>query len=269
MSFFKDVVTGVSDMEQSVLGPNYEYYKFIKSPNEMGMSGDGNFDALKSDVAGIINYVNLLVSGHTPASTTGGPLGSKYFIKTGGTCKDYRSGDVVTRSMYINNVPTGKINFIPMMPSIDVGSSMQGIVPGTLNNLGDINPVAMFGAFMEGNEPLCANVKLETIKQGDSGGRAINVTGEESGYVPLYELKQAEENGNVPKGTFNSRMNRALNSSVEGFQGFCEKAINGNIEVDENKPLSLKSTLSSKWFGYGFSVLAMYLLYKLIHKIED
>lgn len=270
MSFFKDVVTDLNDMEQSILGPKYEYYKFIKSPSEMNMSGDGNFDALKNDVAGIINYVNLLVSGHTPASRTGGPLGNKYFLKTGGTCKDYETGKTVTRSMYINNVPTGKINFIPMMSSIDVGSGFQGIVPGTLNNLGDINPIAMFGAFMEGNEPPCANVKLDTITQGtDRSGKAINVKGKGSGYIPLYEIKQAVDTGNMPRKTYTKTMDRALNKSVEGFQGFCDKAINGNIEDDTELNIKIKETFGSRWFGYGFSLLALYLLYKLVHKIDQ
>ena len=61
MAFFKGVLNNAGNMEKQLLGPTYKYYQQVNTPAEMGMSGDGNLGALSKDIAGIINYVNLLV----------------------------------------------------------------------------------------------------------------------------------------------------------------------------------------------------------------
>ena len=52
------------------------------------MSDKGTFEVMGKDVNGIISYVDLLVSGKSKASATGGPLGNKYFLNTGASCLD-------------------------------------------------------------------------------------------------------------------------------------------------------------------------------------
>ena len=49
----------------------------------MGKSGDLCFG---KNIAGIINYTDILVTGKGRASKTGRPLGNK-FLKTGGKCQ--------------------------------------------------------------------------------------------------------------------------------------------------------------------------------------
>ena len=66
------------------LGPTYNYAKNIRSPNDMGMSGDGNMVRLAKDIAGIIAYTQLLVEGKGNANKKGSPLGNKFYLKTGG-----------------------------------------------------------------------------------------------------------------------------------------------------------------------------------------
>ena len=63
------------------LGPNYQYSDYIKDTDEMGMSDAGTFGALTNNVAGIINYTNLLISGRGPAKKGSAPLGSRFFYK--------------------------------------------------------------------------------------------------------------------------------------------------------------------------------------------
>ena len=106
MSMFKKIITDLDNVEQDFLGEDYDYYKQIKTPGELGMSGDGNIGALSRDIEGIVDYVEVLVSGSGEASKTGNPTGSKFFLKTLGQCKDYKTGKLVSRSMYVNNVPT-------------------------------------------------------------------------------------------------------------------------------------------------------------------
>ena len=79
--FFKDIAGGVDKAQAGFLGPTYNYAKQIKAPSELGMSGDGNMGALARDVAGLINYTEVLVSGKSRAQRTSGPLGNKFFFK--------------------------------------------------------------------------------------------------------------------------------------------------------------------------------------------
>ena len=259
MSFFETVSTDMSKLQAEFLGPNYKYYKFIRNPSELGMSGDGSIGALADDIAGIIDYVELLVSGEGPASSTGGPLGDKFFLKTGGQCKDYKTGKLVSRSMYLNNVPTGEINFIPALPAMNVGDSFKGIIPGILNDLGDINPLAMFSAFMEGSEPPCAEVSLETINE---NGNAST----QSGFVPINELKQLASGGNISNSVVTPEMTAALNpkpSSKETFINFCNDCLENG---DTNKIIVKESSSSSTFYYLSFSLLMLYVLYKFMKK---
>lgn len=78
-NIFESVITDVKQVEEKLLGPSYQYYKNIKLPDEIGMSSDGSLSALGDDVDGLIAYVELLVSGEGKASSTGRPLGNKFF----------------------------------------------------------------------------------------------------------------------------------------------------------------------------------------------
>ena len=78
-SFFQRVLTDAKDVEEEVLGPDYNYVNYINSPDDLGMSEHGNIGALTDDVEGLIEYVKVLVSGSSRASKTGNPLGDKFF----------------------------------------------------------------------------------------------------------------------------------------------------------------------------------------------
>ena len=110
-NFFEDVLDDAKNVEERILGPDYKYWKQIKSPQQMGMSTEGSISTIAKDVGGLINYVEVLVTGGGSASSTGRPLGNKFFLKTAATCKD-KSGQIVDRYMYVNNVPDGDIPFI-------------------------------------------------------------------------------------------------------------------------------------------------------------
>ena len=254
-NFFEDIANDISKVEKEFIGPDYKYHKFIRNPHQLGVTDDGSIGALSDDIAGIIDYVELLVSGEGPASTTGKPLGDKFFLKTGGQCKDVKTGKLVTRSMYLNNVPTGDINFIPAMPNMNVGSSFKGIIPGILNDIGDINPLAMFSAFMEGNEPPCAEVSLETIDEN-------NNVSTQSGFIPINELKQLQSGGNIPDGTVTSEMlseMKSNSSTKESFVNMCTgKSREGNTIKEESS--------YQKFYISGVALLFLYIMYRMMRK---
>ena len=101
------------DLGPGFLGPNYNYGDYIKTTSEMGMSGKGNFTALGNDIAGLISYSTLLIEGGGKARV-GGPLGNRFFAKTGTKCKpsikrgkkwvaDPRYKGTVDRYLWIDN----------------------------------------------------------------------------------------------------------------------------------------------------------------------
>ena len=137
----------MNDLEQRVLGPDYSYYKQTKTPSQIGMSADGSLDAMGRDVKGLISYVKLLVQGGGKASKVNGPLEIN-FSQTGAECRDINTGKQVNRSLYINNIPDGSIPFISS--ALDTNLLIEGLIPGTFSNLGDLNPLAIFKAFMTG-----------------------------------------------------------------------------------------------------------------------
>lgn len=259
MNFFNDVVTDIDKLEQEFLGPDYAYYKFINSPAALGMSGDGSMTALRKNVEGISDYVQLLISGRGKGSKTGQPLGDKFFLKTGGQCKDYKTGRNVQRNMYINNVPDGNIPLLSEVSGMRF-TEFEGLIPGIFSNLDALNPLQLFSAFMEGEYPACAEVKLETIDTN-------NKRSTKSGFVPISELRVLESKGDIPKNTVSKEMLKVLNDTVSGKEGF--------INIDDMKQFMYnnverrnKYTVDTFTNVYIISItlLFVYIAYRVMKK---
>ena len=74
------------------LGQTYLYHKNIMGPDNLGMSPEGSMDALVKNVAGLINYGQVMITGDGHANAKVNregrdePLGDKFFMKTMGKC---------------------------------------------------------------------------------------------------------------------------------------------------------------------------------------
>jgi hypothetical protein len=192
--FFSDIMTDMKGMEQNLLGPDYLYWKRILKPSDMGMSDDGNFGALANNINGLINYVEVLVSGKG-GSTTGGPLGDKFFLKTGGQCTDVASNKLVDRYIYINNIPSGNIPFISSGLGGTDFTEFEGLIPGTLGDLAKLNPLNIFKSFMMGENPPCMSVRLETVTpatDGNGNDTGQNNNGDDTKYVAVADVKNMD-----------------------------------------------------------------------------
>ena len=259
MNFFNDVVTDIDKLEQEFLGPDYAYYKFINSPSALGMSGDGSMGALKNDVEGIVDYVQLLITGRGRGSKTGQPLGDRFFLKTGGQCKDYKTGKLVQRDMYINNVPDGNIPLLSEVSGMQF-TTFEGLIPGIFSNLDALNPLQLFSAFMEGEHPLCAEVKLDTID-------ANNRKSQQSAYVPISELKVLAKKGDIPKNTVSPEMQKALSDTVNGKEGFINL---GDLQQNFKRLVERKKKYKADGFTntyiIGLSLLFLYIAYRAMKK---
>jgi hypothetical protein len=181
-NFFDKAKQDVKNLEKELLGPDYDYVSFIKNPDQLGMSPEGSISQLVRNVSGLINYVELLSTGDGKASTIGGPLGDSFFLTTGAKCKDVATGNLVTRSIWVNNIPNGKIPFITSALNGAKFTTFEGLVPGVLGNLAGIHPMQMFQAFTSGSNPDCQLVTKPTRNENN-----VNSVG--SGYLTMEDIQ--------------------------------------------------------------------------------
>ena len=246
-NIFEDVLTNAKAAEEKYIGPDYPYYKYIRTPSEMGMSGAGNLTQLGKDIDGLVNYVELLVSGGGKASSTGQPLGNKFFLKTGGKCTNKTSGQDEDRYIYINNVPVGNIPFISSGVGVNF-SEFKGLIPGTISNLNAVNPMEMFQAFLAGSKPDCQELQMETID-------IYNNKSTESHYVTLVDIQ------NMDPCIFQNKKNPVTGTACrETFTN-----LNQNNELSYSYYKIPNEPLAQLYFA-SVGALGVYILYKIMLK---
>jgi hypothetical protein len=188
-NLFQEVLTDAQGVENKLLGPTYPYYKNIKTPTQIGMSDKGTIQQMSKNIDGLIQYVELLVSGNSKASATGQPLGNKFFLKTGAKCaatdnctdpNNVSTCQQVDRYIYIDNVPDGNIPFISSGMGVNF-SDFEGLIPGAMENLNVLNPFAIMRAFMSGSNPPCQQITMQTITND-------NIKSSETHYVTLADI---------------------------------------------------------------------------------
>lgn len=253
-NFFEQVKENAKGAEEKFLGPNYKYYDYINSPPQMGMSADGSISAITNDIAGLIGYVQLLSSGGGRASQVSGPLGNKFFLETGAECKDKASGENVTRSLYVNNVPDGSIPFISSGLGVNL-SSFKGLIPGTMSNLAQINPIQIFGAFMDGTKgaPECQAITMETID-------VNNIKGEKTAYVTTNDIKSMSscwfKDSTNPVTKFKNQT-----CGKESFSNMHNNA-NSNTMMMKNDYGTMPNDVFVKMYYSSLGLLMFYILMK-------
>lgn len=248
-NLFTEVLTNAKAAEEKYIGPDYPYYKYIKTPSEIGMSGSGSLSQLGKDIDGLVNYVELLVSGGGKASATGKPLGNKFFLKTGGKCLDKATGQDVDRYIYINNVPQGNIPFISSGVGVNF-SEFKGLIPGTISNLNAFNPMEMFQAFLSGSKPDCQELKMETID-------IYNNKSTESHFVTLIDIQ------NMDPCIFSDKKNPVTgNQCRETFTNLKDTGLNTQCYTCYKIP---KDPISQLYFA-SLGILGVYMLYGIMIK---
>ena len=183
-NIFEEVLKDANAVQEELLGPTYPYYKNIKTPSQLGMSDNGTLQQMGQNITGLIDYVELLVTGNTPASATGGPLGNKFFLKTGAKCKDTATNQQVDRYIYVNNVPTGNIPIVSSGLGVNF-SEFKGLIPGAMGNLNVLNPFAIMQSFMSGSTPPCQELTMQTI---DTNNQSSNATH----FVTVTDIKNMD-----------------------------------------------------------------------------
>ena len=245
-NMFKEVLTNAKAAEEKYIGPDYPYYKYIRTPSEIGMSGKGSLSQLGKDIDGLISYVELLVSGGGKASATGQPLGNKFFLKTWGKCTDKATSQDVDRYIYINNVPAGNIPFISSGAGVNF-SEFKGLIPGTISNLNAFNPMELFQSFLSGSNHDCQELTMETID-------IYNNKSTESHFVTLIDIQ------NMDPCIFKDKKN-----PINGNQ--CKESFS-NLKSETQCYTCFKiprDPISQAYFA-SLGALGVYILYKIMLK---
>lgn len=235
-------------MSTNFLGEDYPYYKYVKSPVDLGMSSKGTIDALGKDVSGLIDYVQILVSGGGKASATGKPLGNKYFLDTQSTCKDVSSGESQQRYIYVDNVPEGNIPIISGGTGINF-SEFRGLIPGTISNLNALNPAALMNAFTTGANPDCQKITMQTIDNNNKKG-----TG--SYFVALADIQTMD-----PCSFPNGKNPVTKQKCKQGFKPNMSKGTKHAAPAEEpENPIV-------KFYYASVATLGVYILYRAWQKL--
>ena len=145
MSIFNEVSASNSEDR------NYPYYKYIRSPPEIGVSTKGDLTTLGTNIRAIGSYVDVLTDGNQNEAQKTWPLGNKYFMSTGATCTA-PDGSSQPRYVYINNVTDGSV---PLIAALG-----KGLVPGTLLDMTYLNPMKLFTAFS--SDTNCQQITMNT-----------------------------------------------------------------------------------------------------------
>jgi hypothetical protein len=241
-NIFEDVLTDADEVQQRLLGPNYNYSNQIKTTTELGMSSKGTFGALEKDISGLLGYVQLLVTGNGKASKTGRPLGNKFFLKTGGKCKDIKTGELVERHIYVNNVPDGSIPFITSGMGVNF-TEFRGLVPGLMSNVAKINPLQILQSFMMGSNPECQEITLETID-------VNNNKSTETQYVATLDVQS------MNACSFPNKTNPLTKEK-------CREAFS-NINVKDFNSSNMPDELITRIYFSALGVFGFYILIKLL-----
>lgn len=203
----------------SFFGNSYPYYQNIKTPNELGMSDKGTLSALGKDVKGLVSYIDLLVSGKSQASVTGQPLGNKYFLPTGAQCTDISSGQLVDRSVYINNIPSGNIPFVSTGLGTGNFKDFRGLIPGMVSNLNAFDPTKIMNSFNGEAYPKCRAITMDTVDVNNSKFTETN-------YVALNDIEDMDACW------FPNKVNPITGKKCkEGFQNAGDEGGNSAVDV--------------------------------------
>jgi hypothetical protein len=258
-NLFKDALSGDGG-KNSMMGPDYSYYKFIKSPSEIGMSDKGSLKQMGNNIDGLIDYVNLLVTGKSNASTTGGPLGNKFFLKTGGKCMDKSNvsegeeGVEVDRYIYVNNVPMGNIPFISSGTGQNF-SEFKGLIPGTISNLNAFNPMGLMRSFLAGSKPDCQEITMETID-------TYNNRSTESHFVTTVDIKSMDPCA------FLDKRNVITDAKCKETFSNMKNQLNPNMYECVDYHFKVPNDPVAQAYFASIGALGIYIMYRLMVKMD-
>ena len=246
-NIFQEVLNNAQGVQEQLLGPTYPYYKNVKSPSQLGMSDKGTIQQMSQNIVGLTNYVEVLVSGKSKASATGGPLGNKFFLQTGGKCLDNSvdgSNNQVDRYIYVNNVPEGNIPFISSGLGVNF-TEFRGLIPGAMSNLNVLNPFGLLQSFLAGSTTPCQEITMQTID-------VNNNKSSETHFVTVADIQ------NMDPCSFSNRRNPITNRK-------CSEAFSTSVSANAGRVDMPDDPLAQVYFA-SLGLIGVYILYRFMEK---
>lgn len=246
-NIFQEVLNDAQGVEERLLGPSYPYYKNIKTPSQLGMSDRGTIQQMSQNIVGLTNYVEVLVSGTSSASATGGPLGNKFFLQTGGKCVDNSvdgSNNQVDRYIYVNNVPEGNIPFISSGLGVDF-TDFRGLIPGAMSNLNVLNPFGLIQSFLAGSTPPCQEITMQTIDVNNNKSTETN-------FVTVTDIQ------NMDPCSFLNGINPITNAK-------CSESFTTGVSANAARVNMPDDPLAQLYFA-SLGLVGVYILYRFMEK---
>jgi len=252
-SFWETLKENSEAAKERYLGPSYNYVENIKLPSEIGMGPGGSLRQFGKDIEGLVAYTELLVSGGGAASKPKGPMGNKFFLQTGAQCmvSADENGNAIAspyeddRYIYINNIPSGNIPFI----SAGVGAnftSFRGLVPGTLEQMNNFNPISMLTSLVAGLTPPCQPITMEVVD-------VHNNKSKETHFVTYADID------NMDPCWFSIKKNPRTGK-------ICRETFS-NMGSNNWTPVIPKDTKTQIYFA-SLGVLGIYIAYKGMQKMD-
>ena len=271
---FKDVEqeNGAANLKVKIMGPDYDYISKTKTTDQMGMSPEGTWGQLGTNISGLLGYIQHMVVGDclglgTCASTTGGPLGAKFFVDTPLKCTDKVTRTKVKRSLYINNVPDGSIPFVTNITGF-TAPTFQGLLPGLMSNASQLNPMQLLLSFINTPGSTCQAITMETIDANDKRDR-------DTGYILNKDIESMNPAWfNLPGHPKPSReeLKEIEPKEKEERDGF--RSINSSSSITDSKTLNganidyskMPDDILIKFYYSCLGLLCLYLLFKILMK---
>ena len=215
-------------------GQMFPFYKKVSTPNELGISPDGN--KIESNVKLLKSYDDILISG------SNGPLGNKYFAPTGGKCRDVVTNKLVHRSIYINNVQDVSAPFVNNVSGEEY-TQYKGLIPSIITDINEINPYNLYQAFTMGSEPSCRLINMDTIS-----ADGTKSTEPQHGYVTDIDIQT------MNACWFPNKINPLTEAT-------CKESFS-NIDNSSDMP----DDVFAKTYLFALGILGFYIIMKIVTK---
>ena len=257
-------MTTKSSNNSPIFGEDYAYYNYIKTPKQLGMSTKGNLSTVGKDIVGLTEYVKVMVSGDSKASSTGKPLGNKYFLRSGGKCTDTVTKQEVDRYIYINNVPSGNIPFISSGLGVDF-TDFKGLIPGAIEQLNNFNPVTIFKAFAAGANPPCQELTMQVIDQ-------TNKVSTETNYVTVADITAMDPcifPGKKPVNPVTNQVCKETFVNMDTGIDTTTATVSSDSFVKDYAPiLDTETNIDSQMYFVSVGILGIYIAFKGLQKMK-
>jgi hypothetical protein len=206
-SLLSSIESGAENVETDVLGPGYDYASKIPTPDSLGVGTGGDMGTTMNNIQAGLTYADYLI--------TGPNMGNKYFIRTGAQCTAVDTSGQVDRWKYLDqsaDQPMFSDSVQQSLGGMGGGNTFDGMVPGILVGVMDLNPMPILSSMVGPDYPPCQQVTCPT---GDVMGSLVPQTQ----YVGSDEIQTLVDQYGCTASGYNQETFKNKLSDIKGHMG--------------------------------------------------